>query len=61
MLVGENDAFCQPLDVVGLIQALPGEQTKYFSVSDYNHMDYIWASDASSKSLPIITEFLSNV
>ena len=47
LFVGQNDALSQKGDVKILIDSLPRDKVSVKHLSDYNHLDYMWAKDAN--------------
>ena len=45
LFVGSIDAFSQPGDVSRLVDSLPSENVEVTAITDYNHLDYMWARD----------------
>ena len=48
LFVGANDALSQPGDVTLMMKVLPQDHLKVVNIADYNHLDYMWASDANT-------------
>jgi CubicO group peptidase (beta-lactamase class C family) len=46
LFVGANDALSQPEDFAKLVALLPQEKLAVKYLSDYNHLDYMWAKDS---------------
>ena len=60
LFVGANDALVQPSDYSRLLNLLPGN-VKSKSIEDYNHLDYMWASDINSYVNNDVREFLASI
>ena len=57
MIAGENDSLMDPRDLQLLLNYLP-DSTKMIFIDDYNHVDYMWASDANEKVNDVVRKYL---
>lgn len=58
LFVGENDALSALEDVKFLTSNLPEGKFEQINVSDYNHLDYMWAKDSDEKLLKPFMDFM---
>ena len=61
LFAGEFDALVHPKDFKLLQDALKGVDVTTFKVGDYNHLDYMWASDVSEKVNKDMLDFIHSL
>ena len=58
LVTGENDYMLSEENIEKLMDVLPEKGVKHVRIEDYNHIDYMWASDVDTMINPYILEFL---